>query len=332
MSGGLGLVLSGGGAPAAYFGAGVIQAVEDAGLKPRVLSGVSAGALNACALGVGLDAAALAEMWTKVGWRDIYRPRYDVWTLLNLNRLLHPSANLAEYLMGAVSWTWLLDTSPARRTLSRFLGGDELKTRDGTTVVVSAVDENSGGVVRFCTALPPAARRNAEFKQVRLQVDHLLASAAVPLLFPPGRVGDRTLVDAGLVANTPLAPVMAYEPELVIVVSGSGIKRPAPAVTSLAGAIALLVNNVAHFALIADYEHAKTVNTLVRAAPQETTKRAVPMLLIEPTDLSFSLDGFIRFNARTARRVMDYGRAEAARKLAGWSALAEREERPILAG
>lgn len=317
-TGGLGLVLSGGGAPAAYFGAGVAQAIEDAGLRPRLLSGVSAGAINAYALGSGIGAKGLAEMWSQVRWDDIYRPRLDLWNALNVKRLLRPTTNLAEYALGAIGWTWLLDTSPARRTLARYLGGDKLRPI-GATVVVSSVDENSGDVIRFCTALPPEHRADPAFRKVELTVDHLLASAAVPLLFPPGRdSGGHSLVDAGLVANTPLSPLMHYEPDRVIVVSGAGISRPAPGPNSFGEAIGLLVDNVAHFALTADYDHAQTVNKLVRNAPKSTGKRQVPLLLIEPTELGFSLDGFLKFTPRKARTVLEYGREQGAKALANW--------------
>jgi NTE family protein len=328
MSGGTALVLSGGGAPAAYFGAGVIQALEETGERPRLLSGVSAGAINACAMGAGMDAATLTKMWCNIRWNDIYRPRTDIWRAVNVGRLLRPTTNIAEYALGAIGWTWLLDTGPARKTLTSYLGGAEIAPPAGTTVIVSAVDENAGNVVRFCSELPPLHRRDPQFRQVDLTVDHVLASAAVPLLFPPGRDsgpspdsgGDgHTLVDAGLVANTPLAPAMRYEPDRVIVVSGAGITRPAPVPDSLGAAIALLVDNVAHFALTADVDHANTVNHMARAAPDATVKREVPILVIEPTDLGFSVNGFLHFTPALARTIIEYGREQAGKALASWN-------------
>jgi NTE family protein len=319
-TGGLALVLSGGGAPAAYFGAGVIRAVAEAGRTPRIVSGVSAGSINAAALAVGLDADALAEMWSRVRWQDIFRPRFDVWRLVNLPGLLRPTANIVEYALGAIGWTWLLDTAPAKGTLDRYLGGRNLQVRPDTTLIVSAVDENTGDVIRFCSALPPEHRLDGQFHRVRMTTDHVLASASVPMLFPPGRYHDHTLVDAGLVANTPLAPAMRYEPDCVIVVSGAGVTRPARTPASLGEAISLLVDNVAHAALYADVNHTHTANKLAQAAPQSTSKRYVPMLMIEPTDLGFSVNSFLRFSPRDALRIMDYGRETAAKALANWNA------------
>ena len=320
MSGGLAVVLSGGGAPAAYFGAGVIQAIEDAGVRPDILSGVSAGAINACAAGSGMTASDLAKMWCNIRWSDIYRPRTDFWNAVNVGKLFRPTTNIAEYALNAVGWTYLLDTGPAKRTLTAEFGGPHVRPARNTTIIVSAVDQNSGDVVRFCSKLPPRQRRDAQFKEVDLTVDHILASAAVPLLFPPGRErpGGNTLIDAGLVANTPLAPVMRYEPKRVIVVSGAGVARPAATPDSLGTAISLLVDNVAHFALHADLDHAHTVNKLARSAPDTTIKREVPILLIEPTDLGFSVDGFLRFTAGQARAMIEYGREQAEKALVGW--------------
>jgi NTE family protein len=282
-----------------------------------------------------MDAAALIKMWCNVRWHNIYRPRWDLWRAVNVGRLLRPTTNIAEYALGAIRWTWLLDTAPARRTLTGYLGGPEITPSPDLTVIVSAVDESTGEVIRFCTELPPEHRADATFRQVALSVDHVMASAAVPLLFPPGRGrgGDCTsasddacgadahrLVDAGMVANTPLAPAMRYEPDRVIVVSGGGITRPAPPPDSLGAAMALLVDNVSYFALTADLAHAETVNRLVRAAPATTDKREVPMLLIEPTDLGFSLNGFLHFTPGQARRIIEYGRDQAEKALAGWNA------------
>jgi NTE family protein len=316
MTGGTALVLSGGGAPAAYFGAGAIQALQEAGEWPRVVSGASTGAINAYAVGAGMDAMALARMWCNVGWSDIYRPRTDVWRAVNVRRLLRPTTNIVEYALGAVGWTWLLDTAPMGRTLTKHLRGARITATGDVTVVLSAVDEATGATMRFCSRLPPKRRRDPRFRQVDLTVDHVLASAAVPLLFRPGgdagpALLDGRLVDAGLVAATPLAPVMRYEPDRVIVVSGAGISRPAGVPRSLGAAIALLVDNLAQAALTADLDHARTVNRLARAAPRATVKRDVPILVIEPTDPGFPLDWFLEFTAARARRVMEYGREQA---------------------
>jgi NTE family protein len=316
MGGGVAMVFSGGGAPAAYFGAGVVRAVEEAGLEPTLFSGVSSGAFNAAALAVGKDADALAELWRAVRWRDVARWRTDLQRLPNMRNLLRGSPHLLDWLLRSVGWTSLLDNSPARDTLIRHLGGPELPIADGRTLVISSVDIATGDVVQFSNAAP---RRPGRITQcVDLSVDHVLASAAVPIAFPPVVVDGRSLVDAGTVANTPLRPVMDYEPDAVIVVSGGGGARPAPAPSSLGETIGLLVDNLAHFALHADFDHAATVNALAREAPATTDRRYVPMVLVEPVKLTFAAGAFFRFTAADADRIMGFGYERAVEALAGW--------------
>jgi NTE family protein len=204
---------------------------------------------------------------------------------------------------------------------------------------VSAVDQSSAAVVRFTNEIPPAHRLTAaedegnsavppppdHFMGVELTVDHLMASAAAPLLFPPGRfpdspdLKDRDFIDAGLVANTPLKPALAYEPDAVIIVSASGIKRPTPSPVSLGDAIGLLAENVAYFALLSDYKHAETVNTLVAADPAAAApKKHVDMLLIEPHGYAFTAPSFLRFNETEAGRIIELGRKLGEAALSAW--------------
>lgn len=316
----LAVVFSGGGAPAAYFSVGVARALADARLVPDVLSGVSGGALTAYGLGTGMDAEDLAGMWESVDCTDLFAPRLDFWNLLDVRSLLsRPRTGLIEHLLGGVRWMWLLDTGRARRTFARYFGAGQRPVEDGRTVVVSAVDQAGAGVVRFTNVLPPEHRRGAEFRLTDIGVDHLLATTAVPLLFASGAIAGEQFVDAGLVANTPLKPALAYEPDAVIVVAAGGARRPAPAPRSLSEAIGLLAENVAHAALMADYEHAETVNKLVAEAPGATSKKQVELLLIEPTGLPFTASGFLKFGPDEAREFIGHGREIATKALASWA-------------
>ncbi|WP_084704641.1 patatin-like phospholipase family protein [Phaeacidiphilus oryzae] len=329
QEGGLALVLSGGGAPAAYFGAGVALALDRFGLRPRIYSGVSAGALNAGALASGVSPQRLRDLWQSVGWSRMFRPRYDLWRLVDPRALLRRPANPVEYLLGAVGWDWVLSVAPARETLVELLGGQAgFSVPPDRTLIVTAVDEEAGEVVRFVSRLPSKERADTgpeqpAFREVaEPDVDLLLASAAVPLLFPPGipsgGMAGRAYTDAGLIANTPLAPALAYRPEAALVVAGAGCPRPAPAPAGLAEALALTVQNVAHYALIADYRHALTVNQLAAAAPDATPKTVVDLRLLEPADLPFSLTGFLDFAPDQAARLIEYGRAQAMELLNEW--------------
>jgi NTE family protein len=298
------LVLSGGGACAAYFGAGVAQGLADVGLRPTVLSGTSAGGLNVGLLAAGVTPERLVDLWISVQGHDVYKPRLDLWRLLRPAGLVRlPTTDLMGYALDSVGWTWLLDTAPARRTLSAALGGEVLRIRDGVRVVVAAVEECSGEVVHFTNSAPAGSG----FAEVPLTVDHLMAGAAAPVLFPPVRIDGRSYVDAGMVANTPLTPAMAYGPSTVIVVTSScGRQSGEPA--SLGDALGLAFENVARFAVLRDYEHIRQLGELrPGTAPR--------LVLIEPAD-EFEVSGFARFDPDVARTVVAHGRAQARAALA----------------
>lgn len=311
----VGLVLSGGGALGA-FEVGVVAALQERGIVPTVLSGTSAGALNAAALGVGFDADRLGGLWTSITSRDVFRLRRDVWRLIRLRGLRQPGG-AASRLVSSLGWTWLMETDPLRRTLVRGLGGTRLRVPGGRVVVVSAVEAATGELVRFCSTPPPAHRRSPRYRHVDLTVDHLMASAAIPLLFRPGRADAVAHWDGGIVANTPLAPAMAYEPDVVIVVTTATRPRPSPAPRSMAEAVTLLLDNVLGHSLHADLARAREVNAACRRGGTQD-RRVVELVLVEPTGLD--LGGSLDFDPAAARERIRLGVEVGGRVLGEWAA------------
>jgi NTE family protein len=312
----LGLVLSGGGANGA-FEAGVIAAMEELGLAPTILSGTSAGALNAAALAHGLDAAALSDVWRRVRARDVYRLRRDVWRAVRPRGWLS-SGNLGERALEGIGWSHLLDTAPLAATLERTLGGRRIQVPADKVLALSAVEKASGQLVRFTSSLPPPHRTNRRFREAELTVDHLLASAAIPLAFAPAELDGQRWWDGGIVANTPLAPAMAYEPAAIVVVTTATRERPAPRPESLGQSLGLLVDNILAFSLDADLKHARLVNELCRLEPDRPGVREVELLVIEPTGLD--LGGALDFSAHLADRRLEAGLEVGRRELADWLA------------
>lgn len=312
----LGLVLSGGGARGS-FEAGVIAALQDAGLHPHVLSGTSAGALNAAGLAAGFDAERLSELWTSVRDRDVYRLRRDVWRLARPWGLLS-RGNIPSRLLASIGWTWYLHTAPLRRTLVEALGGERVPVVDGRIVTVSAVEKSTGELVRFTSAAPPPRHAGPRYRVVDLHVDHLMASAAIPLAFRPATVDGERFWDGGIVANTPLAPALAYEPDAVIVVTTATLTRPAPRPRHLGEAFSLLIDNLLRHSLLSDLARARALNVVARHAPQVTTARDVDFLVIEPHGLD--LGESLRFDPRQAARNITLGREVAEAALEGWRA------------
>jgi NTE family protein len=310
----LGLVLSGGGANGA-FGAGVVAAIEESDLVPTVLSGTSAGALNAAGMAAGMDAARLADLWTSVRAPDVFRLRRDVWRLLRPQGLLQ-GRGLAGRALEGIGWPWLLHTGPLRRTLVRMLGGERLDVAPGLVLAVSSVERATGRLVRFASQEPPPHRRTPRFQVGPMTVDHLMASAAIPIAFRPAEVDGRAYWDGGVVANTPLAPAMAYEPDAIIVVTTATRQRPSPPPETLGQSLGLLIDNVLAHSLAADLERARVINELCRVAPERTTMREVSLVVVEPQGLD--LGGSLDFDPQLAQRRLELGLAVGRRALAEW--------------
>jgi NTE family protein len=307
------LVLSGGGARAA-FQAGVVGAFEEAGIAPAVYSGTSAGALNAAALAAGFDASRLREWWTSIRDRDVYRMRRDLWRLPNPAGFLR-SGNLAERFLRGTGWSWVLDAGPLRRTLVEAFGGEELDIAPGRQLAVSAVDLPHGSLVRFLSESPAPHRADAQQEIVRFTVDHLLASAAIPLVFRPAEVDQVAHWDGGLVANTPLAPALAYEPDVAIIVTTSSLRRPASVPDTLGDGISLLLETVLGYSLQADLARAEAVNEVCRVKGEQERK-IVQFLQVHPTGLE--LGNALQFDPRNAERLIRLGEERGREAVARW--------------
>ena len=249
----LGLVLSGGGARGA-FQVGVIERLlEDARFAagPTVLSGTSAGGINAALLAAGKTPAEMMAFWHAIGTnppviasqlffegvlRGVLRltlgeirrwlsgPTLFLAFLQRLKNHLSPAPSsvlalwveylltqrfeLVSQLLETIREPYLADTTPLRERLVDVLGGERVPTR-GTRLAISTVDAHTGQVVRFVSAPSPATRSPAYVVVEAITVDMVLASASIPLLFPPVEIGPHLCWDGGLLVNTPLAPVVA---------------------------------------------------------------------------------------------------------------------------
>jgi NTE family protein len=319
-------VLSGGGAKGA-FEAGVVAALDDAGVRPEVVSGTSAGAINAAAVACGVPVERLVELWGSLESGDVYRVRRDVHRLVRPAHLLgNPRALLgrgqlsaSEHLLGSIGWTWLFHTAPLRRRLVSVLGGEVLPLRDDRVLTVACVNAATGELVRFTNRAPTGERADPSYREVTLTVDHLLASAAIPGVFAPVEVEGSTWWDGGLVANTPLTAAMGYDPETAIVVASGAVESTGRAPRSLGEAASQIIDHVMRFSMVKDMDHAQTVNELVAAAPNATPHRRVRLVPVVPDDGDRTgLGELLDFDPARARQLVRNGRAAGAEAIRRW--------------
>jgi NTE family protein len=173
----LGLAL-GGGAARGFAHLGVIQVLEEAGLRPSHVAGTSAGSLVAALYASGKSTTELARLAETMQEADI-----TDWMLPILNRGALRGEALAKY----------VNTQVGGRSL------EQMKIPLG----IVATDLGSGESITF--------RRGNTGAAVR-------ASSAVPAVFQPVRIGDREYVDGGLVAPVPVRQARDMGANFVIAV------------------------------------------------------------------------------------------------------------------
>jgi NTE family protein len=260
----LAIILSGGGARGAYE-VGVLWYLFDEltrmrGAPPRVdiLCGTSVGAINSSYLAAHLGDPVL-------GMRRLV----DVWSSMRLDDVLgfgwRQAMTLPRVLLGGGSGAGIFDVSPMAalvqreipwRAITRTMRSGLLKA-----LSVSATEVSTGRTVIFMqtgpgTSLPTRAPPRTLIRADRIGPQHALASAAIPMLFPPVQIGSQLYVDGGVRQNTPIAPAIRLGATHVLVVGTSRLVRGvaharpgqqlAPSATFLLGKImnALLLDHL----------------------------------------------------------------------------------------
>lgn len=180
------LVLSGGGARGAYQ-AGVLRYLEEIHWKPDIICGTSVGAINACAIGSGMNSSRLSNLWLKLNQKNIMR--YSIWNMLKglFRKKYYP----------------LVETYPLKKFIHENLDFTTLN-ESKTKVIISAVNILTSEL-KF-------------FENPNLQIEHILASSAIPMVFPWQIIDGEPYWDGGVMANTPILPALTHEASEIVVV------------------------------------------------------------------------------------------------------------------
>jgi NTE family protein len=219
----LGLVLSGGGARAAYQ-VGVLSAIAEICKEMNFdnpfdfYTGLSAGAINAsmiCAAPEGSFIQAtknLERLWSNVESKQVYISDPVSMSMgglqwifnLSLGALVKKSPHLA-----------LLDTEPLRKLLEENCNFDNINKniKDGMfhALAVSALDYNSSATITFLQGqekIKPWSRVRRQSELTQIKAEHVLASASIPVLFPPVAVGNRYFGDGCVRNQSPCGPAI----------------------------------------------------------------------------------------------------------------------------
>lgn len=303
----LGLLLPGGGARAAYQ-VGVIKALAE--ILPshnknpfKVLCGTSAGAINAVALATRTDGFTEASRWLEQLWLELNHEhvyRSDLSGLgFNMWRLLLSLFNSGIAVGRPVA---LLDNSPLRELLKKkidFSGiGTNIQNNAIHSVCVTAMNYTEGVSSSFFQGGPV----HSEWSRWRrrgiptpLELSHLMASTAIPTIFPPQRIRRHYFGDGALRQMSPISPALHLGANKILIISTSGHRkiydRPPKRLRSPAfgQVIGHLLNSAFVDSLENDIETLEMINRLVDTNNAvtdnegERTLKKVQSLIISPS-------------------------------------------------
>jgi NTE family protein len=321
-----GLVLTGGGARAAYQ-VGVVKAVRDILGSPTrnpfpILCGTSAGAINVATLAVFADdfsrgVGSLLEVWEHMRCEHIYRT--DAWNIMRAGaRWLASMMLLSRH--NPIS---LLDNAPLRAMLGKNLDFDRIQVHIDSgalyAVCVTASGYTSGQSVSFFQGgshLQGWERNQRIGAAVGIKLDYLLASAALPFIFPAVKVHREYFGDGSMRQIAPVSPALHLGADRVLIV-GTGRQTTDDArarsntYPSLAQIAGHALNSIFLDTLMVDIERLERINRTVKLIPPERLAesnvqlRAVKVLYITPSQpLERIASRFIHELPRTVRFVL----------------------------
>lgn len=301
-----GVILTGGGARAAYQ-VGVLRAIAD--MYPdwqypfNVIIGTSAGAINAMAL---------------AGNRGLFRHNIDhlekVWSGLTMDQiyragsfsLMRGLSSVARKIIsrpaesGPVS---LLDNTPLRGMLAREINFDNIREtiREGhiDAVGLNACGYTTGQNICFfegTDGLQGWSVGQRGGTRTTLTLDHIMASSAIPTLFPPVRINREYFGDGATRQMAHISPALRLGARKVLVVGvsanqQSAVKRPGqPGVPTMTQALGHVFNGIFLDTLDYDIDRSRMINRLLELIPPERLQEAgldlnpVDILEISPSE------------------------------------------------
>ncbi len=302
------LILSGGGARGAYQ-VGVMQALgeiiaENKLTNPfEIYCGVSAGSINAAFMASTCDnfyqgAESLADLWGDLTSDRVFRT--DALSLGKIGFQWIEGLSLGA-LAGPRPGISLLDTSPLAKLISENLKFSKIQENINNHVfkalALTALDYRTSETISFLQCDPEIknwerARRKSE--KAFIQTEHIMASSAIPILFPPVAVGNRYFGDGCVRNHAPLSPALHLGATELFVV---GVRKKAelypepldhnPQAPSLARVANAVLNSVLLDSVEVDLDRLEKINEFVRRVPKDhhanLNFKPIKSLFISPT-------------------------------------------------
>jgi len=297
------LILPGGGARGAYQ-AGVLKAISELLADDHnpfpVICGTSAGAINAAVLAshahefsAGIER--LEHFWRSMYCERIYRT--DAWTVLKSG--MRFATTLLSGGLIKTNPRAFLDNTPLRSFLQKTLQLDGIQTaldQDALrAVAITASGYTCASAISYFQAraeIETWDRPRRKGMAAKLNVQHLLASAALPIIFPAERIGNEYFGDGGMRMVAPLSPAIHLGANAILVI-GTRDEKPdlppeSPTEYPSAGEIGgYLMDTIFMDTLNADLARLKRINKTLALVPEEKRRQTglknIDSLVIKPS-------------------------------------------------
>jgi len=297
------LLLGGGGARAAYQ-VGVLKAIAE--IVPQgsknpfpIICGTSAGSINTVAM------ASNAHDF-HLGVKRII----EVWSNFRLGHVFHADAINLIKRIGAWIWShlafgsWhkgpasLLDNDPLRKLLGQYISFERIdeSIENGSlhAYCLTACSYTSGESTTFFDGHPDIKewlRTHREGARQKMSIDHLMASSAIPVIFPSVKLGDEYFGDGSMRQTSPISPAVHLGASKILIIglrqeSKAGLREKSELRPSLGQISGYILDTLFLNSLYADIERMERVNRTLKKQNQTQGDRlkVIEHLVISPSE------------------------------------------------
>lgn len=298
------IVLNGGGARASYQ-AGALRALYeiikiDQNLF-EIITGNSAGAINSVYLASnaedwGASTQSLVDLWKRIKPEDVFDLSHYTMTKLGSKWM---KGTFFRNVEDNTTLNGLLNTDPLRRTIEREVDFKKIREHiylgNLNGLSLSTTNYYSGASVVFFDGdkkIEERSKPDRIMMRTEFSSDHIMASTAIPLFFPPVKIGNSFFGDGCIRQITPLSPAIDLGARKIIAI---GIRfqqtveeqilktlkeNSMPQISQIAG---VMMNSIFLDSLDADYARLSKINTIVEMMGPRSPWRYIPILMLKPS-------------------------------------------------
>lgn len=300
------LILSGGGARAAYQ-VGVLSAIgrmlpKGSKLPFPILCGTSAGALNAAMLATNSHNFTKAISRLNYIWRHLTPEQvYDVSASALVSSFSKVITSLVRQHKSPNQVVSLLNNAPLEKLLTKFLALDQLQNsineEDLLALAITCMSYSTGETTTFFEGKSSLKSWNGfrrSGKPTSIEIAHLLASSAIPTIFPAKKIGEDYYGDGAMRQRSPISPAIHLGADKILIIGVSGNRNPkswcaktpvshSPSIGQITGQ---LLNSAFIDNLEGDIQQLEYVNDIISHVPSDIRipkARKIESLVISPS-------------------------------------------------